>query len=130
MNTLWRSAVWGISTGRSLMKKAIAILVLLLGWAFVIVAQGNVEWTKYNSTEGRFNVSLPGEPKLSQQETTATSGEKVPQYMAASPEGNGVFMVGYFNYTPGMSFSFDKARDGMLAAMQGTLLGDETISLG
>ena len=112
------------------MRKVCALVVLMLGCAFATVGQSRGEWIKYKSVEGRYDVSMPGEPKLSQQETTTASGEKVPQHLAASPDGNGVFMVGYFDYTPAMSFSFDKARDGMLSALQGTLIGDETVSLG
>jgi hypothetical protein len=112
------------------MKKAAAAFIVLLGWALVIVAQSSSQWIKYNSSAGRYNVSLPGEPRTSQQETTVTSGEKVPQYLAVSPDGNGAFMVAYFDYTPEMSFSFEKARDGMLSAMQGTLLEEETVSFG
>lgn len=112
------------------MRKATATLILLLGCAVATMAQSDGEWIKYNSPEGHYNVSVPHEPKISTQETTASTGEKVPQYMAASPDGNGVFMIGYFDYTAAMTFSFDKARDGMLASMNATLLGEDTISLG
>jgi hypothetical protein len=112
------------------MRKATAALILLLGWALAIVAQEKGEWIKYNSLQGRYNVSLPAEPKASQLETVVTSGEKVPQSLAVSRDGNGAFMVGYFDYTPEMSFSFEKARDGVLSAMHGTLIGEETVSLG
>ena len=31
-----------------------------------------------------------GEPKINSQDTTASTGEKMPQYMASVAEGNGV----------------------------------------
>jgi len=39
-------------------------------------------------------------------------------------------LIGYFDYVPGTIFSFDKARDGMINAVKGTLLGESAISLG
>ena len=110
------------------MRRVTIAVVLLLGSAPATMAQGG-EWTKYTSTEGRFGVSMPQEPKISNQETTAATGEKLPQYLAVSQDGKGVVMVAYFDIGE-MTFSFDKARDGMLAAMSATLMGEETISLG
>lgn len=110
------------------MRKAIAAFIVLLGTAFAIAAQSG-EWIKYTSAEGRYDASVPQEPKFSMQEMTASTGEKVPQYLASSLDGNGVFMIGYFDYTAGMTFSLDKARDGMVDAMHGTLLGEDSISL-
>jgi len=111
------------------MKKTIAAFIVLLGSVAGIAAQGNSEWIKYTSTEGRYSVSVPQEPKVSNQETTATTGEKVPQYLASSQDGNGFLMVGYFDIGD-LTFSFDKARDGMLTAMSATLMDEETVSLG
>ena len=111
------------------MRKGITAFMILVASALAIAAQTSSEWIKYASTEGRYSVSVPQEPKISNQETTASTGEKVPQYMASSADGNGVLMVGYFDLGE-MTFSFDKARDGMLTTMSATLMGEETISLG
>jgi hypothetical protein len=111
------------------MRKPIATFIVFLGCVLGVSAQGNNEWIKYTSTEGRYSVSVPQEPKVSNHETVASTGEKVPQYLASSPDGNGILMVGYFDIGE-MTFSFDKARDGMLTAMSATLMGEETISLG
>jgi hypothetical protein len=54
----------------------------------------------------------------------------VPQYAALSAVGNGVFYVSYSDYLPNMTFSFDDARDGMLKASKGTLISENSISLG
>jgi hypothetical protein len=111
------------------MKKAsIALLVLLMA-ALPFALQGQTGWIKYNSPEGRYSVLFPGEPKLSTQDTTAATGEKMPQYLAMSLDADAVYMVGYFDSAPNMTFSFDKARDGFVAAVKGTLLGEKAISL-
>jgi hypothetical protein len=110
-------------------RVAVAVLVFIttgIGFGH----QGPGEWIKYSSPEGRYSILLPTEPKLSTQETTASTGEKVPQYLASSPDGNGVVVIGYFDYTTEMTFSFDKARSGMVTAMNATLLDEDSISLG
>jgi len=112
------------------MRKATASLIILLASVLGIAAQNNSEWIKYTSADGRYSVSVPQEPKVSTQDTTNGDGDKVPQYLASSPDGNGVFMIGYFDYKPPVTFSFDKARDGMLKAMEATLLGEDPVSLG
>lgn len=110
------------------MRKATGAFIVLLVSVFGIAAQNNREWIKYTSAEGRYSVSVPQEPKVSAQETTSADGEKVPQYLASSPDGNGVFMIGYFDYKPPVTFSFDKARDAM--RKEAILLGEDTVSLG
>ena len=119
------------------MKRTLATLTILLVSAAVSAGQEHKEtgqtpqgWIKYTSAEGRYNVSLPQQPTLSTEETTASTGEKLPQYMALVTEGNGGYMVAYFDYPSDMTFSLDKARSGMVEGIHGTLIGEESISLG
>jgi hypothetical protein len=115
---------------RKLMKRASAVLLVLMSAALPFALHGQTEWIQYNSPEGRYTVRLPAEPKFSTQEAATSSGEKFTQYMAASEDSSAVYIVGYFDVAPNMTFSFDKARDGMLAAVKGTLLAEKAISLG
>lgn len=112
------------------MKKLIATLVLLFNCAAVGFSQTQARWIKYDSTEGRYNVSLPSQPTLKTQEATSASGEKLMQYMASATDADSAYVIGYFDYLPGTTFSFDKARDGMIANVKGTLLKQSSISLG
>lgn len=112
------------------MRRATASVLVVIAGALTIAAQDHSEWIKYVSPEGRYSVLVPTQPKLSTQETTASTGEKIPQYLASSPDGNGAFMIGYFDHAAEMTFSFDKARDGMVTAMNATLLSEESTSLG
>ena len=112
------------------MRRATATVLVVIVGALTIAAQDHSEWIKYTSPEGRYSVLVPTQPKLSSQDTTSADGDKVPQYLASSPDGNGVFMIGYFDYKPPVTFSLDKARDAMLKAMEATLLGEDTVSLG
>src|SRR5713226_9735467 len=111
------------------MKKASITLLVLLSAALPFALQGQTGWIKYNSPEGRYSVLFPGEPKLTTQDTTAATGEKMLQYLAMSSDSGAVYMVGYFDSAANMTFSFDKARDGFVAAVKGTLLAEKAISL-
>jgi hypothetical protein len=110
-------------------KIAVAVLLLIsteVGFGF----QGSSEWIKYNSPEGRYSVLVPIQPKLSTQESATADGEKFTQYKATVIDANAVFLAGYFDHVPGTTFSLDKARDGMVGAVKGTLLSESAISLG
>lgn len=114
------------------MKKCLtAILLLLIGASFALSVQKPAEWIKYTSPEGRYSVLVPTQPKLDTQESAITAdGEKFTQYKAAVSDGNGLYLIGYFDHFPGTTFSLDKARDGMVGAIKGTLLSESAISLG
>ena len=109
------------------MKTKIAFVVLLS--AVYVLAMPSGDWTKYSSPEGRYSILFPTEPQLSNQETPAASGEKVKQYMALSSGSGATCVVAYFGIAPGSTFSFDKGRDGMVAAVKGTLLEEKPLTL-
>ena len=114
------------------MKRTSATLTVLMSTALLLGLQAQTtDWIKYNSPEGRYSILMPGEPRTSSQEGTASTGEKFPQYIAASQDSSGaVCMVGYFDAVAGMTFSFDTARDGMVNAVHGTLISEKPIHLG
>ena len=87
------------------MKKASILLLVLLSAALPFALQGQSGWIKYNSPEGRYSVLFPGEPKLSTQDTTAATGEKMPRYLAMSLDSDAVYMVGYFDFSRSLSHS-------------------------
>jgi hypothetical protein len=91
--------------------------------------QSAPQWTKYTSPEGRYSVLLPGEPQLKSQEETAPDGGKIQQHLAFATDSTGAgYMVAYFE-TGDRSFSFDKARDGALSRVNGTLISERDIKL-
>ena len=114
------------------MRKYIAaIYLLLMSASLALSIQKADNWIAYTSPEGRYTVSLPAQPTVSTQEATAANGEKLPQYLASVVEpGDVLFMIGYFDTTPGTVFSADAARDGMVKRINGTLISENAISLG
>jgi hypothetical protein len=112
------------------MQKAIVTLLFVVSAAVTFAAEDSKAWTNYTSPKGNYSVLLPHEPTLSSQETTTATGEKLPQYLASTAEGSATYLIGYFDHTASMSFSLDKARDGMVGAVKGTLLSESSVSLG
>ena len=87
-------------------------------------------WIRYESSAGRFSVLLPGQPKLSTQESATADGVKFTQYLSNASSATAVCLTGYFDQVAGTVFNFDTARDGMVNAIKGSLLWEKAISLG
>jgi hypothetical protein len=87
-------------------------------------------WIKYSSPEGRYSIKFPAEPKLTSQEASNSDGLKASQYMASAHTSDAFCTVGYFDFASNIVFSLDKARDGVLNRVKGTLLSESLISLG
>jgi hypothetical protein len=119
---------------------------LLFGFAAIIVfvsavcaqehgaaarpARPAAKWITYTSPEGRYTISVTEQPKLSSQPITAASGDSLMQYMAGASADPAYLMVGYFDYPATVTFSLDAARDGMVSTLHGSLVDEDSISLG
>lgn len=122
------------------MKRASFVLIVLLFSVAALQAQDHgvatrpqapaIKLSTYTSVEGRYTVLFSEEPKLTSQNITAASGDNLVQYMASASVGVGLVMVGYFDYPSTVVFSLDEARNGMVKSLQGTLINEESISLG
>lgn len=110
--------------------KTKVVLLVLISVAYVSALQPPTDWSKYTSAEGRYSILFPAEPRLTTQESPNADGEKVLQYLAASSSPDATCLVGYFDIKSGATFSFDRGRDGMVAAVKGTLVEERNISLG
>ena len=111
------------------MKRAAAPSILLLMCAVVAFGVQSAAWIDYNSVAGRYSIALPSQPEVGTQESTTADGVKFTQYKATVVKDKAVFMVGYFDELPGTIFSLDKARDGMVLGVKGTLVNETVISV-
>ena len=129
------------------MKQILTVLLVVLATAVAAQSQEHREpvahndtprqpvasipsgWVRYNSADGRYNVALPTQPKLSTQDSQTADGVKFLQYMATSSTDAEVCLIGYFDRVPGTTFSLDKARDGFVNAIKGTLISENNITL-
>jgi hypothetical protein len=93
-------------------------------------SQPDASLLRYTSPEGRYAVLLPAQPNLSSQQVNAPDGTPMTQYMAMASGDMGMVMVAYFDYPGDVVFSLDKARDGMVNSIKGTLLDEHSMSLG
>jgi hypothetical protein len=115
-----------------LMQRVAPVLLFLAIAAAGVVAQtheAHEDWIKYDSKEGRYTVMLPGKPDVGTQEGTSADGMKLTQYKAGVYNADVAYMIGYFDYQPPTTFTFDKARDGMISAVRGSLVSERTITL-
>jgi hypothetical protein len=111
------------------MRIVSCLFFLLFIFASSALAQGSTAWVKYTSDAGRYGVLFPTEPKLSEQDAGGSGSLKFKQYLASSSISTGYFLVGYFDLGSGVTYSLDKGRDGVVNAVKGTLLSEESISL-
>lgn len=110
--------------------KTIAIYLVLTIASLANGAQGNAEWVRYVSLEGRYSVLVPIQPKLISQESSNQAGNTFVHYLAQAMDADGLFVTGYFDLASDMTYSLDKGRDGFVSAVKGTLLSEEAVSLG
>ena len=96
---------------------------------FVIAGQQSDSWIRFTSKEGRYSILLPSQPSVGTQEAATADGTKFTQYKATVAGDGAVFMVAYFDYAQGIVFTIDKARDGMVEAIHGTLLTERPVTL-
>ena len=111
------------------MKTTVLRILVLLLTAGAVQATQEAEWVKYNSTEGRYQVSFPAQPKLSQQEAKNADGETFQQFMAGAQTADAIYQAVYFDIPAGRDFKLDKARDGMVKAVGGSLVNERAIVL-
>ena len=106
-------------------------VITLLCCGIAAVAQQPAEWSKLDSTEGRFRALTPSkaEPAVSQ-----TPGG-VTIHTFSSSNKTGTFMISYADY-PNAATSqaheqtvLDKVRDGVLKGAQATLVSETQLTL-
>lgn len=116
------------------MKKLITTLTLLLLAVVSVQAHNFVdEWAKFNSSEGRFSVMLPGKPEESIDKQNSQHGPYTVHIFTAKAPGE-VFLVGWVDYDPNFNFNSQKEleanRDNFVKGLKATILGTTPITLG
>jgi len=111
------------------------IITLFLFTVSFPVRAPQVAWKEFSSPEGGFLISLPRLPEMNKLTVQTRTGMVDAISFLAKDENANEFMVTYSEY-PAMNLGasraekiFDGARDGLIIAQQGRLLGDTTVSL-
>jgi hypothetical protein len=110
-------------------KTTFAAFLVLISATLAYGIQSNTEWVKFTSPEGRFSLLLPQAPKL---EVVADStDEKLTHNRFSEFEDGYAFVIEYFdNVTITDPEKYlDGFREGLVAAIHGTLVRENKISL-
>lgn len=109
------------------MPRSIVSLFLVLAASVAAFSQtsSQTKWAVYDSPDGKYSVLLPSKPQLRKQDAKDADGKPLEQYMASAEEGNATMMIGYFDYFAPATFSFEKARDGLIRNIDGKLVTEE-----
>lgn len=110
-------------------KKMLATFFVLIVISFTYGSQNTANWIKYTSTEGRFSVLLPSQPKLLTQPATTSDDTQITQHAVYYEEPYGLYMIGYFDKPAGMNYSLDVGQDAFVKSNNGTLLSGKKITL-
>src|SRR5215213_3080755 len=101
-------------------KKMLAAFFVLTLINFSYGSQETASWVKYTSTEGRFSILLPNQPKQLTQPAATSSGETINQRAVYFEDTNCLYMIGYFDKPAGMTYSLDVGQDAFVKSNDGT----------
>lgn len=97
-----------------------AITTALLFTAISALAQGGgpppLQWQRFESRDGAFSVSMPGQPEYKTQTLTAKDGRPVAYATYIVDIGTSAYMVSISDYDAQTRISLDGAIDGVLSA--------------
>ena len=110
-------------------RKALATLLLLFSAATAYGIQAEPEWVKFTAPKGLFSLQSPHEPKL--EEPPDAKPEEPPHSRFNDFEDGYGFVIEYFEgLTIGDPEKYlDGTRDGIVKAINGTLTGQDKITL-
>jgi hypothetical protein len=116
-------------------KKLFLLFILILGVLILSACgQTTADWQDFSSTDGKFSVRMPGDPKEESNTITTDSGE-ITIHLFGVPIGNTDYIVAYSDYpaelvnSKGSAGILDSARDGAINNTKGKLISDESIEL-
>ena len=108
-------------------------VITLLCCGFAAVAQP-VEWSKVDSTEGRFRALMPSKAEPTRSEV-ASKGGKITLFTFSSSNKTGAYMLSYADY-PNAATSpaqeqtvLDGVRDGVLRGAEAALVSETKMTL-
>ena len=111
------------------MRKTFATFLILICAPLALGIQADSDWVKFTSPEGRFSLLVPHEPKL--EVVTDPTNAKLTHNRFSEFEQSYAFVIEYFDnvITGDPEKYLDQARDGIMSAINGTLVRENKISL-
>lgn len=118
------------------MRKKVYLLFILILSTLILSACGQktADWRDFNSTDGKFSVRMPGDPKEETNTIETDSGE-ITIHLFGVPIGNSDYIVAYSDYpeelvnSKGSTGILESARDGAIGNTKGKLISGEPVEL-
>jgi hypothetical protein len=111
------------------------ILASILGMISLgICALPQPQWKTYSSTEGRFAVSVPDEPRVTTLATETANGQLLTHIVSATDKDLNEYLVSWTAYnrdmeSKGTAQTLDRMRDALIQAKGGKLSNESTVSV-
>ena len=111
------------------------VLASILGLiSLVVCVLPQPQWQTYSSTEGRFVVSVPDEPRVSTLTTDTANGHVFTHIVSATDKDLNEYLVSWTAYnrdveSKGSEKTLDRMRDALIQAKGGKLSDESTVSL-
>jgi len=110
------------------------VLASLLGLLSLVVCALPPQWKAYSSTEGRFSVTVPDDPRVSTVATDTADGKVLTHIVSATDKDLNEYLVSWTAYnreveSKGTEQTLDQMRDALIHAKNGKLSSESTVSL-
>ena len=113
----------------------IVMTIIFFVWLAASLRQTDDGWQTVRAPDGSFSVLMPGTPEHEQTGATSLAFGKVRVNMLMLEQGQWGYSVSWVDYPTGsyagadLDASLDQARDGAVEGVQGTLLGEEHVTI-
>jgi hypothetical protein len=111
------------------------VLASILSLISLVVCSGlPPQWQTYSSTEGRFAVSVPDEPRISTVTTDSANGQILTHIVSATDKDLNEYVVSWTVYdrdleSKGTEKNLDRMRDALIQSKGGKLSNAASVSL-
>ncbi len=111
------------------------VLASILSLISLVCAVPQPEWRTYSSTEGRFAVSVPDEPRVSTVTTNTAKSQVLTHIVSATDKDLNEYLVSWTAYNGNipsgdLEKTLDRMRDALIEAKNGKLSNESSVSLG
>jgi len=113
----------------------IVMTLVFFVWLAASLRQTDDGWETVRAPDGSFSVLMPGTPEHEQTDATSLAFGKVRANILMLEQGQWGYTVSWVDYPTGsyadadLDASLDEARNGAVEGVQGTLLGEEHITI-
>jgi len=110
------------------------LLVSILSVSTLFVTLPPSDWKPYSSSEGKFSVSMPEEPRSTTMLVETERGRLFTHIVSASDRDLNEYMVSWTDYNKDVEYkstekTFERMRDALIQSKEGKLISESPVSL-